>query len=65
MKTDSDGGSGEDQDGSESHGKVLRLTDQPLFDIFHYIAKDLFFPFPEKGQKIQNVPTFQKRVKGK
>lgn len=72
MKADSDGGSGEDQDGSGSHSKVPCLTNQALLDILWllfssiYTAEDLFiYLFTEKGQEIQNVPTFQKSVKGK
>lgn len=61
MKADSDGGSGEDQDGFGN--KVLSLTDQPPFCCSSHHFKT-YYLLTEKRQQIQNVTTVQERVKG-
>lgn len=59
---DSDGASGEEQDGNGSPIKVsLTLIDKLLCMSLHQRFKHVF---TEKGEEIQNVPVLQKRVKG-
>lgn len=66
MKVDSDGGSGEDQDGPGS--KVPRLARRSVSDILGLLSVHGWrwvHVFTEQGQEIQDVTSLQKRVEGK